>query len=64
MKRWLTVPEAMLLVKRSERTIYRWVEKGFIRARRKGKVTMLLAVDVAKVESVEIGRASCRERVF
>ena len=54
MKRWLTIQEAMTLVRRSEKTIYRWIEKGFITARRKGRKTFVLASDVARVESVVV----------
>lgn len=53
MKPWLTVAEAALVVGRHPRNIYRWIEKGILRAEPGDDGAMVvLGQDVRRVESV------------
>lgn len=53
MKEWLTVAEAAVLVGRSQRSIYRWVESGSLGSRVEPDGSMRVrSADVRRAESV------------
>lgn len=53
---WVRAPVAHEIVKRSRRTVYRWIATGRVRTMQPGTVTWVYVPDLLEVEALTVRR--------